>query len=228
MIYKLPQDDAYGELIKDVANVYDLLEEAMDDEARDIKGDKLSIVMNGRIVDIPLYMSATINSLQGMLEEVVREAVPNIAFETVEDLNEKVRCDTEKMLMTNIFRNHEVMSDEEFQDAYRVTRNIHQSRLLEALANDDTDAISFYEMYDNRYDYLHQTAERGMLYKMFLEMDDVNKFPTPTKAPVSILDIEPVERAFYQDFINNFLQQYGYYDAPHDYTERIAIEESGL
>ena len=228
LIYKLPQNDAHGELIKDVANVYDLMEEAIDDETRDIKGDKITITMADRSVDIPLYTAAAVNSLESMLEEIVREAVPNIVFETLEMHNEKVRCSTENMLMNSVFRNHEVMSDEEFQEAFEATRSIHHSRLMEAIANDDKSAVSFYEAYDNRYDYLHQTAERGMLYKMFLEMDDINKFPTPTKAPASILDIEPVERAFYQDFINNFIKQYGYYDAQYDYTEHIAIEESGL
>jgi hypothetical protein len=224
IIYKLPSNDAYGELIKDVANVYDLMEEAMDDETRDIKGDKISITMAGRTVDIPLYMAATVNSLQSMLEEIVREAVPNIAFETAETINEELRCDAERILVDHIYRNHEVMGDEEFQDAFRVTRNIHQSRLLEAIAADDEFAISFYKLYDNRYDYLHNTAERGMLYEYFLKADDINKWPTPTKWPVSILDIEPVERAFYIGYIDDYLKGFDYNDASRDYNERIAIE----
>lgn len=214
--------DAYGELIKDVANVYDLMEEAMSDESRDIRNDKISITMADSTLDIPLYTAAAVNSLESMLEEIIREAVPNITFETVEEVNEKVRYDTEMMLAINIYRNHEVMSDEEFQSAYDVTRNIHQSRLLEAIANEDNDAISFYNAYDNRYDFLHQTAERGMLYKMFLEMDDINKFPTPTKAPASILDIEPVERAFYQGYIDSYIK---HCDDHQHFTERDAIEQ---
>lgn len=225
LVSKLPSNDAYGELIKDVASVYELMEEAMSDESRDIRNDKISITMADRTIDIPLYTAAAVNSLESMLEEIVREAVPNVAFETMEEVNERVRCDTEKMLAATIIRNHEVMSDDEFQDAYNVVRNIHMSRLLEAIANDDEAAISFYGIYENRYDFLHINAERGFLYEYFLKEDDINKWPTPTKFPISILDIEPVERAFYQEYIDSYIKNYDHCDDEQRFTERDAIEQ---
>jgi len=60
LVSKLPTMDAYGELIKDVANVYDLMEEAMSDESRDIRNDKISITIGtGTPIEFDLNQSYT-------------------------------------------------------------------------------------------------------------------------------------------------------------------------
>ena len=224
IVSKLPRDDAHGEIIKDAAAVYELLEDMFDKDARDIKDDKITITVGERVASIPMYTAAVVNALDTMLEEVVRESLPNVAYMSIYDINETVRCDAERMVVDNVFRNHEVMSDEEFQRVYRVAYNNHQSRLREAVDSEDKPAVDFYLKYDNRYDYAHDQIHGGDLYHDFLAADDINKFPQPNKYPQSILDIEPVERCFYIEFIDDFFHRIGVLSTDQDYTESMAIE----
>jgi len=136
---------------------------------------------------------------------------------------EIVRFRTEYMIVKHVFEKRHIMTDDDSKAIGKLIQDIHNERLNYANAINDLDAIRFYASFDNRYDYIHKNFKDNALYKKFLLEVDILNLPKTSITPLSILDINLIERVFYIAYID--LHQISTCNHAEDrsYTERDAI-----
>lgn len=125
----------------------------------------------------------------------------------------------EQVTYINLDRNYEYMDDEE------ITRMETLLKVVRDLRKQETsyDAKSFYKTYEDRYDYLYDTLDRGFTLQLFVREYPQYNSLIGNDNLVHFSDIPLEARLQYRMYLENYLHKHWGRDG--EYTEQDAIHD---
>lgn len=128
----------------------------------------------------------------------------------------------EQVTYDNLYRNYEYMNDEEIDRMEKLLKIVRNLRKQET----SYDAKSFYKTYEDRYDYLYDTLDRGFTLQLFVREYPQYSLLIGNDNLVHFSDIPLEARLQYRIYLDNYLRKHFGRDG--EYTEQDAIHDFKL
>lgn len=128
----------------------------------------------------------------------------------------------EQTVYDNLDRNYEYMDDEEIARMETLLKVVRDLRKQET----SYEAKRFYNTYEDRYDYLYDTLDRGFTFRLFIKEHPQFISLLENENLRNFSDIPLEARLQYKDYLVNYLQKHWGRDG--EYTEQDAINDFKL